>query len=379
MESPADPHAVSSPTTHGRRALILATDLSAHGGIQRFVTAFAAAARLSFGDENVRVVTMASLPRGRGGRLAARASFIARAMRAATAFRPEIVITAHVNLAAVGALLAGGRAEHWVIGYGRDVWGRLRPGARRAFRRADRVLTISAFTADVIAKVHGVERSRIEVLPCMVDDRLLDVDPDDSAWTAAGLKGTPSILTVARLESTAQYKGHDEIIRALPAVARAVPDVRYAIVGDGNDRTRLEALAREHGVAARVAFLGAVSDKQLVGCYRSATVFAMPARTILDPRTPRGEGFGIVFLEAMAFGIPVVGPSVGAPTEFIRDGDHGLLVDPSSHEELTSALVKLLTSPDDASRMGARGRTWVAQFSTQKFNERVAAIFGRGR
>ncbi len=98
----------------------------------------------------------------------------------------------------------------------------------------------------------------------------------------------------------------------------------------------------------------------------------MPARTELDARTPRGEGFGIVFLEAMAHGKPVMGPRVGAPAEFIRSGEHGLLVDPASASEIAGALIELLEDPVRARRMGEAGRNWVArEFTFDRFCERL--------
>jgi phosphatidyl-myo-inositol dimannoside synthase len=100
----------------------------------------------------------------------------------------------------------------------------------------------------------------------------------------------------------------------------------------------------------------------------------MPARTDLDPHAPRGEGFGIVFLEAMAHGRPVVGPRIGAPAEFIRSGEHGLLVDPTDPREVADALVELLGDPERARWMGDAAKDWVAlEFSFERFCERVRA------
>jgi len=98
----------------------------------------------------------------------------------------------------------------------------------------------------------------------------------------------------------------------------------------------------------------------------------MPARTELDAQVPRGEGFGIVFLEAMAHGKPVVGPRVGAPAEFIRSGEHGLLVDPTDSREVAEAIIELLEDPARARRMGDAAREWVVrEFSFDRFCERL--------
>ncbi len=98
----------------------------------------------------------------------------------------------------------------------------------------------------------------------------------------------------------------------------------------------------------------------------------MPAVTELNARASRGEGFGIVFLEAMAHGKPVVGPSRGAPAEFIRSGEHGLLVDPTDSREVANAIIELLGDPERARRMGDAGREWVSRkFSFDSFCERL--------
>ncbi len=126
------------------------------------------------------------------------------------------------------------------------------------------------------------------------------------------------------------------------------------------------------GIADSVQFAGSVSPEELDVCYDRCSVFAMPARTELDARAPRGEGFGIVFLEAMAHGKPVIGPRVGAPAEFIRSGEHGLLVDPDKPGEIAQALIELLEDPVRARRMGEAGKEWVGrEFTFERFCERL--------
>ena len=162
------------------------------------------------------------------------------------------------------------------------------------------------------------------------------------------------------------------MLEAWPLVLRRVPDARYRIVGDGDDRARLEERARELGIAGSVHFAGLVSAEELDVCYDRCAVFALPARTELNAESPRGEGFGIVFLEAMARGKPVVGPRVGAPAEFIRSGEHGLLVDPEDAGEVAAALTELLEDPLRGRRMGEAGKNWVArEFSFDRFCERL--------
>jgi phosphatidylinositol alpha-1,6-mannosyltransferase len=189
--------------------------------------------------------------------------------------------------------------------------------------------------------------------------------------TVAGVQ-PPIVLTVGRIAASEQYKGHEVMLEAWPLVLRRVPDAEYWIVGDGDDRERLESRARELGIAGSSRFLGSVSPQKLAVCYDRCCVFAMPARTELDGAVPRGEGFGIVFLEAMAFGKPVVGPKVGAPAEFIRSGEHGFLVDPSNPAEVADVLVDLLSNAPRARQMGIAAKEWVTrEFTFERFCDRL--------
>jgi len=182
------------------------------------------------------------------------------------------------------------------------------------------------------------------------------------------------LLTVARMDATEQYKGHDVVLRALPSVIGKVANLSYIIVGDGDDRIRLEDLARELGVADHVVFTGGINDCELAAIYRRSEIFVLPARTVVNSPNPKGEGFGIVFLEAMAFGKPVVAPRYGAPAEIIRDGQHGLLVDPENPASVANALSTLLGNPDAALAMGKAGRDHVRMhYSYDSFRDRLRA------
>jgi phosphatidylinositol alpha-1,6-mannosyltransferase len=169
------------------------------------------------------------------------------------------------------------------------------------------------------------------------------------------------------------------MLEAWVLVRRKIPEAEYVIVGDGDDRSRLEARAQNLGISDSVKFTGAVTGAALQNYYHTCSVFALPAQTDLDPRAPRGEGFGIVFLEAMSHGKPVVGPKIGAPAEFIHDRQHGMLVDPTNPQEVSAALIELLEHPERAEGMGSAGKDWARQeFSFEKFCERLQGILAMG-
>jgi phosphatidylinositol alpha-1,6-mannosyltransferase len=155
------------------------------------------------------------------------------------------------------------------------------------------------------------------------------------------------ILTVGRWDPAERYKGADTLISALPRVLRTAPDAVLVLVGDGEDRPRLEQLAHEHGVTDRTRFLSSPTQEELFACYAHCDVFALPSR---------GEGFGLVFLEAMAHGKPVIGGAHGGTPDVVEDGVTGLLVSHGDVALLSGALESLLTDPARASAMGGRGR-----------------------
>jgi len=144
---------------------------------------------------------------------------------------------------------------------------------------------------------------------------------------------TPIILTVCRLAGAERYKGYDQIVRALPEVQREVPNVRYLLVGAGPDRRRIENLAAEFGVRDAVVFAGPVSDEDLPDYYNLCDLFAMPSKA---------EGFGIVYLEALASGKPVLAGNKDGSADALANGELGLLVDPDNIHEIAAETIRVL-------------------------------------
>lgn len=164
----------------------------------------------------------------------------------------------------------------------------------------------------------------------------------------------PVLLTVARL---VPRKGIDTVLQALSILCQAFPDLEYRVVGQGPDRKRLEALARQYEVDQNVRFLGQVPAAKLPDTYRSAHVFVMPTRH--EPGAASIEGFGIVYLEASASGLPVVAAPSGGAAEAVRDGETGLLIPPDDPLALADALGRLLRDAELRRRLGQAGRRWV--------------------
>jgi phosphatidylinositol alpha-1,6-mannosyltransferase len=361
------------------KVLLLAPPMGEFGGIQYLTRTWTRALGQILGDDCVRLLPVSGEPSTsarRDPRLsqAAKAQFLWRALREAERWEPDLCICTHLGLAPAARLIRGiFQCPYWVLAHGVEVWGHISPAKRAALRSADKIVVVSRFTLERLAERHEIRPGLMSCVPPVFDGDLLTVQPDVARL--AGLEPRKKILTVGRLAAAERYKGHDVALQALPAVLEKVPDAAYLIAGDGDDRPRLEALAQDLGVHAHVSFLGHLDRPQIAAAYAACDVFALPSRLELDDRAPKGEGFGIVFLEAMAFGKPVVGPHIGAPADFIHDNENGLLVDPEDPVALAQALIQVLTQPELARRMGACGRRLVQEeYSFKVMVSRLQAL-----
>jgi glycosyltransferase involved in cell wall biosynthesis len=153
------------------------------------------------------------------------------------------------------------------------------------------------------------------------------------------------ILTVGRWDAREAYKGVDHLILALPRLLEIVPDLHLVAIGSGTDMPRLQCLTHESQVTGNVHFLSALPQEQLAPCYEACDVFALPSR---------GEGFGLVFLEAMSHGKPVIGGAHGGTPDLIDDGVNGYLVQYGDLAQLADRLKLLLTDEVARRSMGTR-------------------------
>lgn len=232
------------------------------------------------------------------------------------------------------------------------------PGARQVFasvlRRADRLFAVSAYTAAVLRDLAGPAGPAVGLVRNGVDlDHFHPGVDATGVRRRHGLHASRVVVTVGRL---VPRKGQDRLIQALPRVRDAVGDVRLLIVGDGRYRRHLERLARRHAPGA-VTFAGSVDWLDLPAYYRAGAVFAHPNRSRWGGLEQ--EGFGVVFLEAQACGVPVLAGRSGGSPEALHEGVTGLLTDGGDVGRVADALVALLRSPHTAPRMGAEARSWV--------------------
>jgi phosphatidyl-myo-inositol dimannoside synthase len=228
--------------------------------------------------------------------------------------------------------------------HGDEVWNQQRHRKKRFYEGPligvlTRIASVSKFTADVMAHEFHVRPEKFRLLPNAVD-LCQGARPETRQRPF-------TILTVARLGLADREKNVDLMIAAVADLKERLPDVKYEIVGDGPLRPELELFANRLVLGNVVTFHGALNDDQVREAYARASVFAMPSNK---------EGFGIVYLEAWQYGLPVICSSAGAPSEIISDGVDGYVVDPTDVSDLVDRLHRLLTEPELAKAMGERGR-----------------------
>jgi glycosyltransferase involved in cell wall biosynthesis len=245
-----------------------------------------------------------------------------------------------------------------------EVWQKLPWYRRHALHAADALVAISQYTAERFAVVQGANPDRVRVLPLGLEPAFWAFAQwPDRLERPAELPSGRILLSVARLSAVDAYKGIDTLIQAL---ARLPDDTHLVVVGDGDDRPRLEALAHAEGVSRRVHFLGALEGDKLAACYQHCDIFALPSK---------GEGFGLVFLEAMAFGKPVVGGAHGGTLDVIEHGKSGFLVPHGDVDQLAATLARLLADPALCAEIGHRARQRVEQhYLFPQFESRLRKI-----
>ncbi len=277
---------------------------------------------------------------------------------------PRWIVFAHLGLARVERFIpVRARAPYAVFLHGVEAWCRLPPSDVDLLNGARLRLVNSAFTARRVREVNP-EVESLDVCPLAL--------PEEPAGDPSGRESRhdgQTVLVVGRMAAGERYKGHEQLIDVWPDVVKLEPEARLVIVGDGDDRPRLEAKARASVAAGRIRFAGFLPRRELDALYEMAAVFAMPSRS---------EGFGLVYLEAMAHQLPCIGSIHDAAGEIVSDGESGRLVDTDRPDELVGALVDLLGDRDLRTRMGRAGyERWKTQFSYARFKERAVTLLER--
>jgi phosphatidyl-myo-inositol dimannoside synthase len=339
--------------------VVLTPNLSGRDGISRLARlvadTFDDATVLALHEPSATTTVGRDRVRGADGRSS---RFVATALREAASCAPRTtVIAVHLHVAPAALAFTARGASLVAMLCGVEAWKPLTWIQRAALDRAERLIAISQFTRDGFLDANPRFTGRT------IDICHPGVEAAPPCAPADG--APPSALIVGRMAVDERYKGHDPLLEIWPDVVAAVPGAILRIVGDGDDRPRLERKAAALDLGPKVLFLGRLEDAALRREYASCRAFVMPSRD---------EGFGFVFVEAMAAGRPCIGAH-GAAAEVIADGDTGWLVAAGDRAQLYESVVRMLRDRAAADMMGARGRVrFLDQFTEERFRDRFTAL-----
>lgn len=216
------------------------------------------------------------------------------------------------------------------------------------------VTCVSRYTRRRFLRWSNLNPANVKVLPNTISNRKV-IPGKQSIKDKLGLNHKKIIVTVGRLSASEQYKGQDRILTCLPELISKQPDIHYLIAGDGDDKPRLQKLAKDLGIKDNVTFLGNIENEKLDQLYQAADLFAMPST---------GEGFGIVFLEAMSHGTHALGLNEDGSSDPLQDGKLGIV---ATKETLCEEILKALNTSLDKTLAEKVQKT----FGKQNFNQHV--------
>jgi phosphatidylinositol alpha-1,6-mannosyltransferase len=288
--------------------------------------------------------------------------FFARALRSLMRQeRPDVIFcpTWMPDGAAARSAIGSAGVPYFVAAHGMEVFDNflnIRNGIRTVltrklkqavFQEARKVFPVSNYTRQAVISQAGVAESSAFTVNNGVNPEIFKPLPGaDQLREQYKPAGEKILLTVTRLYP---YKGVDRMLEALPAIVRAIPGTRYMVAGTGPDQQRLQELSNRLGLQDHVTFLGPLPLEKIIELYNVADLFVMLSREAL----PDVEGFGLVFLEAAACGLPSVGGRSGGIPDAIEQGESGWLVDPCDTQEIAGTIIELLQSPEKLERAAA--------------------------
>jgi phosphatidyl-myo-inositol dimannoside synthase len=279
-------------------------------------------------------------------------------------WRANRVVFGHVNFSSLACGMP--RPIKSLVVHGIDVWRPLPALQKLGISQMREILSVSEYTQEAFVHFNGMPPVQFRLLPNTLDPFYSRIADGIRPSRELGLPRGHMMLAVTRLLSTEDYKRIDLVIKAMPAIARHVPDAFCVVVGHGGDRPRLEKLAQDTGVAGRVIFTGFVADELVPSYYDACDLFVLPSTK---------EGFGIVFLEAMYHAKACVGAIAGGIPEVVKNGETGLLAQPSSVESFVQCVVSLLGNGQERDAMGQRGKERLErEFSYEKFRARLERV-----
>ncbi len=271
-----------------------------------------------------------------------RASFTAKAIKAAP--KSNIIIISHINMAVIGLAIKtiNPKCKVWLIAHGIEVWRPLSLLKKLFLKRCDKIICVSNFTKQEMIRWHEINADKCEVFNNAVDSFMKlpasFTKPKNLLDRYHLTTDNVVLFTLTRLAATEQYKGYEQVIKVIAKLRIEIPSLKYILSGqyDNTEEARIKQLINEHKVEHQVILTGFINDKELPDHFVLADLFTLPSKK---------EGFGIVFIEALACGLPVICGNVDGSLDAIRNGELGKAVNPDDLTELEAALKNYLKTP----------------------------------
>ncbi|GAL84061.1 a-glycosyltransferase [Sporocytophaga myxococcoides] len=289
--------------------------------------------------------------------------------------KSDTIIFGHVNLIFPLTLIYGlfTNKKLILITHGIEIWKPLSFFKKICLRKLDLIITVSSYTKDKIVDIQKIDEKKIALLPNTLEpgfNFLPNAQLIDHLREKYGLKRDDKVLlTVCRLSKEEQYKGYDKVIRSLKVLSGQISNIKYVIAGkyDIEEKDRLLHIIKECGVEEKVILTGYVSNEELSSLYHLCDLFIMPSAN---------EGFGIVFLEALACGKPVIGGNKDGSVDALLNGELGLLVDPDNGEEISEAVRNILLETADTHLLDPvyLKEKCISAFGFEKFADKVGKL-----
>ncbi len=269
------------------------------------------------------------------------------------AHKYDTIILSHIHLSSIALIVKTFSPSKKIIliAHGIEVWRKLSIVQKEMLRKSDKILAVSAFTKQKLMEVHGIDAGKITVFHNTIDPYFIYPDHFNKRQYLLNRYGLEPkdrvIFTLTRLSATEKNKGYDYIIKAVSQLKKSFPGVKYILAGkyDESEKKRLEALKEINKVTDDVLITGFVREEELTDHYLLSDVFVLPSRK---------EGFGIVFIEAMACGLPVIAGNKDGSGDALKKGELGLLVDPDDENEILHALEKCLNGDSNHRDVSAK-------------------------
>jgi glycosyltransferase involved in cell wall biosynthesis len=257
------------------------------------------------------------------------------------ALQSDILVLGHINLAIAGLIvkILKPRCRLVIVAHGIEAWKRVYFIKHWCLNTADLILSVSNYTKNQLVLRNKINPNKIKIFPNAIDPHFKIPQRSGKPGyllTRYGLdEHTKVILTLSRLSSSEQEKGYDKVIAALKEILSQLPGAKYILAGryDEKEKERIEYLVDMHGLKDSVILTGFVDDTEVPDHYRLADIFIMPSRK---------EGFGIVFLEALACGTAVIGGNQDGTVDALRNGAFGTLINPTNIDEISKAVIERL-------------------------------------